>query len=142
MRCVEFTSLESRFTFGRYKGLTLADVMDINPEYLIWCVTTIEQFLLYDNALEEIRIAYPNFPIYEAFERCRLNNLERPPIDSYATGNEPCDYGDDSEDYQCYDDEPTYDRYNGSYAQDVMGYSDDDIDTIFDGDPSACWNID
>lgn len=39
-------------------------------------------------------------------------------------------------------DEPTYDRYNGSYAQDEMGYSDDDIDTIFDGDPLAYWNID
>ena len=39
-------------------------------------------------------------------------------------------------------DSPTYDRYRGSYAQDEMGYSDDDIDTIFDGDPSAYWNID
>lgn len=37
---------------------------------------------------------------------------------------------------------PTYGRYSGSYAQDVMGYSDDDIDTIFDGDPDAYWNID
>lgn len=39
-------------------------------------------------------------------------------------------------------DRPTYDRYNGSWAQDEMGYSDDDIDTIFDGDPDAYWNID
>lgn len=37
---------------------------------------------------------------------------------------------------------PTYNNYNGSYAQDEMGYSDNDIDTIFDGDPSAYWNID
>lgn len=37
---------------------------------------------------------------------------------------------------------PTYERYAGSYAQDEMGYSDDDIDTIFDGDPDAYWNID
>ena len=37
---------------------------------------------------------------------------------------------------------PTYGRYAGSYAQDEMGCSDDDIDTIFDGDPSAYWNID
>lgn len=33
-------------------------------------------------------------------------------------------------------------RYSGSYAQDEMGYSDDDVDTIFDGDPDAYWNID
>ena len=62
---------------------------------------------------------------------------------------------DDEEEYEEYDesesgyetylseqDEPTYEKYNGSYAQDVMGYSDDDIDTIFDGDPDAYWNID
>ncbi len=39
-----------------------------------------------------------------------------------------------------------YDRYNGdyrgTYAHDVMGYSNSDIDTIFDGDPDAYWNID
>ncbi len=35
-----------------------------------------------------------------------------------------------------------YGRYAGTYAQDEMGYSDDDIDTIFDGDPDAYWNID
>lgn len=37
---------------------------------------------------------------------------------------------------------PTYNNYNGSYAQDEMGFSDDDIDIIFDGDPDAYWNID
>ena len=36
----------------------------------------------------------------------------------------------------------TYDKYSGSYAQDEMGYSDDDIETIFEGDPNAYWNID
>lgn len=54
-------------------------------------------------------------------------------------GDEYEEYVDDNpSDYE----EPTYERYNGSYAQDVMGYSDDDIDTIFDGNPDAYWNID
>ena len=39
-------------------------------------------------------------------------------------------------------DEPTYERYRGSYAQDVEGWSDQDIDDVFDGDPDAYWNID
>lgn len=57
-------------------------------------------------------------------------------------------YGDDEEDYydedyrESYQDEKTYDRYRGTWAQDVEGYSDDEIDDIFDGDPSAYWNID
>ena len=37
---------------------------------------------------------------------------------------------------------PAYERYNGSYAQDVEGWSDQDIDDVFDGDPDAYWNID
>ena len=35
-----------------------------------------------------------------------------------------------------------YGEYEGSYAQDVMGYSDDVINDAFDGDPDAYWNID
>lgn len=35
-----------------------------------------------------------------------------------------------------------YGEYAGSYAQDVVGYSDEIIDDAFDGDPEAYWNID
>ena len=35
-----------------------------------------------------------------------------------------------------------YEEYTGTYAQDVMGYSDEDINDAFDGDPDAYWNID
>lgn len=36
----------------------------------------------------------------------------------------------------------SYGKYSGSYAQDEMGWSDDDIDTVLDGNPDAYWNID
>ncbi len=51
----------------------------------------------------------------------------------------------DSRDYYDSSSEDNYNgygQYAGTYAQDEMGYSDDDIDTIFDGDPDAYWNID
>ena len=35
-----------------------------------------------------------------------------------------------------------YGEFAGSYAQDVMGYSDDVINDAFDGNPDAYWNID
>lgn len=41
-----------------------------------------------------------------------------------------------------FNDEKTNTRYNGSYAQDIEGWSDDDIDIVFEGDPDAYWNID
>lgn len=41
-----------------------------------------------------------------------------------------------------FEDSHTYGRYNGSYAQDVEGWSDQDIDDAFDRNPDAYWNID
>ena len=37
---------------------------------------------------------------------------------------------------------PHYGEFEGSYAQDVMGYSDDVINDAFLGDPDNYWNID
>ena len=34
-----------------------------------------------------------------------------------------------------------YGEYEGSWAQDVEGFSDDVINDAFDGDPDAYWNI-
>ena len=52
-------------------------------------------------------------------------------------------YNDWDQDYDSYEmEESTYERYNGSYAQDVEGWSDQDINEVFDGDPDAYWNID
>ena len=45
--------------------------------------------------------------------------------------------------YDAYEGESrTYDEFAGSYAQDVMGYSDEEIYDAFDGEPDAYWNID
>lgn len=44
--------------------------------------------------------------------------------------------------YNFYDEDRTFEEFNGSYAQDVEGWSDQDIYDAFDGDPDAYWNID
>lgn len=49
---------------------------------------------------------------------------------------------DEIEAYQDYREDETFGEFNGSYAQDEMGYSDNDIYDIFEGDPDAYWNID
>jgi hypothetical protein len=36
----------------------------------------------------------------------------------------------------------TYEKFNGSYAQDEAHFSDQDLDDVFDGDPDLYWNID
>ncbi len=41
-----------------------------------------------------------------------------------------------------YHENQTYEQFNGTYAQDVAGLSDQTINDAFDGDPDAYWNID
>lgn len=88
--------------------------------------------------MEEIHQIYPNLFLTQSFDASRKWNLEHW-MDQSIDDEEDADDGF----YPCdFDEEATYNRYNGSWAQDEMGYSDDDIDTIFDGDPDAYWNID
>lgn len=135
-----FNHLSDVFTFGVYRGSTLSDVIDTGSGYETWALHTIKRFLLEDSVMEEIRQIYPNQFCSPTFEQKRQWNLEH-----WSDGDKddcPEDDYDDCEPCGWEEDEPTYDCYRGTWAQDEMGYSDDDIDTIFDGDPDAYWNID
>lgn len=133
MNCY-LSSLSSIFTFGKYKGLSLADVLDMDPSYLHWCIKhcTGVNVVLDDDAMEEIKVAYPHFIIDKLFEQERNWNCAMIEFESQ----------EDSADEMNWKEEQRFERYAGSWAQDEAGYSDDEIDTIFDGDPSAYWNID
>lgn len=74
-----FRSIEDQFNFGRYRRLSLADVLDINPSYLNWCVKhcTGVIFQLEDDVIEEIKTVYPNFFMDTLFESKRIWNLNR-----------------------------------------------------------------
>ncbi len=89
--------------------------------------------------MNEIRLIYPGKFCSTEFEKARLNNIKLCKDLCKEVGNWEDEFPDD--DFDIYE-KPTYERYRGSWAQDEMGYSDDDIDTIFDGDPDAYWNID
>jgi len=133
-----FEHIDDMFHFGKFKGCTLAEVLTYSPSYLEWIARNVARKYWYiaDSALMEVKALFPHLQLSHYIERITEN------YDYNEEDNDSmCDYElDDS--YYTYDDKPTYDRYCGSYAQDVAGYSDDDIDTIFDGDPDAYWNID
>lgn len=136
-----FDSIGDLFNFGKYNGLSLADVLDINPSYISWCVKHCTGVIcqLEDIVIEEIKIAYPDFIMDNFFESRRTYNLYQ---DIYDEPDDMDDYDDIDEFDPFLEETPSYGRYSGSWAQEEAGYSDDEIDTIFDGDPSAYWNID
>ncbi|MCR4614058.1 MAG: WG repeat-containing protein [Bacteroidaceae bacterium] len=68
----------------------------------------------------------------EGIYRVSKNNKEEN-ITLYKTNNNYCHPQWESQHYY---------NYSGSYAQEEQGYSDEEIDTLFDGNVDASWNID
>jgi len=70
------------------------------------------------------------------FEMEETNNFNNECEDDFFDYEETDDYS------RGYYEEEHYEEFAGTYAQDVMGYSDEFIYDAFDGEPDAYWNID
>lgn len=70
----------------------------------------------------------------------KIANMKTEEINEYNHCSHQYNDDDYSSDdvYRC----EHYEEFAGTYAQDVAGYSDEDIYDAFDGDPEAYWNID
>lgn len=133
--------LDDKFDFGKFAGCAFAEVVEYNPGYISWVVENVSgaMCIFCDSVIEELRLLFPRFEISPSFEEKRKQRIaEFEDLEDEYYEDEDFDEHGIYNDYE----PPTYGRYAGSYAQDEMGYSDDDIDTIFDGDPDAYWNID
>jgi hypothetical protein len=58
---MKFYSLDTEFTFGKFKGRTLKKVIDIHPYYLEWCPLNLDHFCLSDETIESINQIKPDF---------------------------------------------------------------------------------
>lgn len=139
---IYFEAIGQMFDFGKFKGCDLGEVLMCSPDYVQWVMENVDgkRCAFSDKVIKQIQTIFPNFIISdELFCKVKERQEEYEEMVYFEEWTEEMfesEHGSDN------DDEDTYERYNGSYAQDEMEYSDDDIDTVFDGDPSAYWNID
>lgn len=130
---MKFYNLDTEFTFGKFEGKTVKDILNLDPNYLEWCAVHLDQFCMTDEVIEQIWAIMPGFALSEEAKQSlkdKFDNWQN------VLKREQMDHDDES--YE----QATYENYNGSYAQDIEGWSDQDIDDVFDGDPDAYWNID
>ncbi|OYQ50608.1 exodeoxyribonuclease X C-terminal domain-containing protein [Flavobacterium aurantiibacter] len=123
---MRFYTLDTEFTFGKYEGKTMKEILEIQPTYLDWCAINLDHFYISDEIIAEIKVIKPDFTITEEGKQ-KL-------ADKYSTWENE-QQGDDYDDYDDYS--PSYEKYGGAY-----GYDDDTIDNAFEGDPENYWNID
>jgi hypothetical protein len=125
----EYTQ-NSLLKFGKYNGSILEDIAKTDPNYINWCIINLDHFYVSEEAIEQLRA---NSGLVISEEATLALEQKRSEISDASDSN---DY--DFDDYE----RRTYDDYNGSYAQDEMGWSDQDINDVFGGDADAYWNID
>ena len=120
----------SLIKFGKYNGSILEDVAKSDSDYINWCIVTLDHFYITEETVEILK-SNSGFKISE-----EANHALEQKRSEIFDDSESNDY-----DYDNYE-RRTYDDYNGSYAQDQMGWSDQDINDLFGGDADAYWNID
>lgn len=138
---MEINSLNDVFRFGKFSGCTLGEIMMTNPDYVIWAAKNVEGkwCCFTENAIRELNTMFPDFDYDDSF--LQAVERQRNEYEESRHPNETYDYDDCYNEHSYYE-EQTYGRYAGTYAQDEMGYSDEEIDIVFEGDPNAYWNID
>jgi hypothetical protein len=53
-KAMVYTSLQQKFEKGRYKGKTLGLIMKSNPDYIQWCIHTMNDFALSEELLNKL----------------------------------------------------------------------------------------
>ena len=124
---MKFYTLDTEFTFGKFSGKTIREVIEIQPDYIDWCATNLDHFYIADEIITEVKAIIPSFVISEEGQ----GKLP----EKYETWESQQQDNDDNDDYDDYS--PSYEKYGGAY-----GYDDDTIDSAFEGDPENYWNID
>ncbi len=120
-------------SFGKHQGKTIEEITLEDPKYIVWRIVNLNHFMIDHSTIEELKKINPAFNISAEAEE----KLARKKIEMQEDEKEYMDRDDDD-----WTEHHTYDDYNGSYAQDQMGWSDQDINDVFGGDADAYWNID
>jgi hypothetical protein len=56
-------SLNTKISFGMFKGKTIRHVLKVHPSYIDWCIREVDDFFITDKSMKSIRNKFPNFKL-------------------------------------------------------------------------------
>ena len=72
-----YNTLSDKFHFGKYKGKSIGEVLQYDPEYITWCNNNVDPDRCYftEDLLHQISESFPDFPLDGDFlEEWSLND--------------------------------------------------------------------
>ena len=96
---MKFYNLDTQFTFGKFEGKTLKEVIKIDVSYLEWCSTNLDHFYLLDETIDLITKIQSDFRLSATAKEV----LEKK-YDTWETSQYDNNRDDDYERPQSYED--------------------------------------
>jgi hypothetical protein len=162
-------SLEDILDFGKYNGFNIKEVYQFDPDYLEWCIETVEYFYV---DLDHVKALPKPTPMRLCFiagywvsnhstknhitdahkylseghtlsERNFQFSEEALSVSNQKKERVTTKFQNNSQDNFIGESED-YESYGSSHEKygGYNGYSDDAIDDAFEGDPENTWNVD
>lgn len=125
---MKFYDLDTEFTFGKFEGNTVRQILDLQPSYLDWCAVNLDHFYISENVIEEIKTIKPDFALTEEGKQ-KLDEK----YSTWETEQEDNEDYDDRDDHDY--DRDTFDALTDGQYGDYDDWRDGggDFDSLRDG---------
>lgn len=133
---VKLYKLDYKLGFGTFHNRTIKELIEICPNRIEYFIQSLPWFGLTRSAIEKLLSVEPNYIFLNTTKSLLELKFEKAP--DFMKGKSTID--NTADDFSNYPQEAS--DYDGTWAHDVFGLSDDFISDALDGDPDAYWNID
>ena len=124
---MKFYNLDTEFTFGKFEGKTVREILDLEITYLDWCAVNLVHFYMTESVVEEIRTLKPGFELSKEGQQ-GLNekySIWKKEQDEREEGGHSNDFDEhDLQDDYDYREETFWAMTDGNYG-DYRNYDDD-----------------
>ncbi len=123
---MKFYYLDTKFTSGKYKGQTLEEVHEKDPEYIESALKEDDNFLVTEEVIDELQTVNPNYSFSD--DAITKRDSKEKQFDKSSDGTSSDDDDDDFEDKYDDDFEDSFD------IEDIDEDDLEDLDDIYDDD--------
>lgn len=60
---MKFYDLNTEFSFGKFEGKTVREILDLQSSYLDWCAINLDYFYITENVITKIKTIKPDFAL-------------------------------------------------------------------------------
>lgn len=104
---MKFYEFDTTFTFGKYKGKTIGEILEIEPAYLDWCAINLDHFYIPRDVTDIIDVFYSEVKISEEgmnklnekYKQWRVDQDYRIPEEGMTKLDEKSELFEDDQDY-------------------------------------------